>query len=322
MTRPFVVDAALTAMAVNFTNPDASYIADEVMPRVDVGGETFSYDYFPPEEVFTVPDTTVGRRGAVPQVEFSAERREGRVLDRGLEDPIPLSDIDSAAVQRQNNRSNYDPEARAVEGLTHLVRLDREKRVAALVMATGSYDADKRVTLAGADQWSDPASDPIGDILAGMDATFIARPNIGVCSRAVMTALRKHPKIVKAVHGNDGDSGVASRQMIAQLLELDDIFVGDAFHNTAREGQAASYSRLWGSGFALIHRNRMADTRNGLPTWGFTPEWRRFGGAAMLAGRIASPNGGLQGSTIIRVGESVSEHLVAPSTGYLINAAI
>lgn len=322
-TRPFIQDAALTAMAVNFKNPDMAYIADDVLPRVDVGNETYKYDYYPPEEIFTVPDTTVGRRGAVPQVEFTVDERTGRVLDRGLESPIPQSDIDAAAKQRALGQTGFDPEARAVEGLTHLVKLDREARVAALVTAVANYDADKRVTLTTTDKWTDlDDSDPISDIMTGMDATFLARPNIGVCGRSVFSALRKHPMIVKAIHGNDGDAGIASAAQIAALFDLQAIYIGDSQHNTARKGQAATFSRLWGNAFALIHRSSIATNDNGMPTFGITAEWRRFGGSAWIAGRIPTAHGGLTGGQIIRVGEAIEEKLIAPSTGYLINTPI
>lgn len=322
-TRPFVVDAALSAMAVNFTNPSVSLIADEIMPRVDVGGETYKYDYFPPDEVFTVPDTTVGRRGAVPQVEFSAEQRTGSVVDRGLDSPVPQSDIDSAARQRARGESTYDPEARAVEGLTHLLQLDRELRVANIVTNVANYDADKRVALAGGDKWNTATSDPVADIKTAQDATFIARPNIAACSRAVFTALSTNPKILKSVNRNDGDAGVASRRAIADLFELDEIYVGDGFFNTARKGQAGAYSRVWGNHFSLMHRNMVASNNNGIPTFGFTAEWRRFGGSSMMSGRIANAmSGGVQGGQNIRVAEAVEEHVVSPSVAYLISAPI
>lgn len=323
MDRPFTQDPALTAMAVNFRNPDVTLIADKVLPRHDVGDEKYKYDYFPPEEIFTVPNTTVGRRGAVPQVEFTAEQRTGAVRDHGLETPIPVSDIKAAERQRANSNSSYDPEARAVEGLTHLIHLDREIRVANMVGDETKYDADKKVTLAAGEKWTQADSDPIGDIKTGQSATFIVRPNVGICSRQVFDVLSMHPKILKAVHRNDGDSGVATAQQIANLLELSEMLIGDAFANTARKGQAAAWQRMWGNHFSLIHRSSVASPDSGMPTFGITAEWRRFGGTgALFSGRIPSSHGGLEGSTIIRVGESIEEHLVAPSTGYLIDAPI
>lgn len=319
--RPFVQDAALTAIAVNFKNPDVALVADMVFPRVDVGDETYKYDFYPPEEVFTVPDTTVGRRGAVPQVEFTAEQRTGTVVDRGLDAPIPNSDIDRARRQRANGNSSFDPEARAVEGVRHMIALDREVRVAGLVTDLNTYDADKRVTLAGADKWTDPNSDPIGDVLAGQDATFIARPNYGVMGRDVYTVLRTHPKILKAVHGNQGDSGVATKEQIARIFELNELLIGDSYVNTARRGQAANYARTWQNSFALFHRSSAATHDNGIPTFGITAEVRE-NGSAMIAGRIPSSHGGIRGSTTIRVGESIEEHIIAASVAYLIDAPI
>lgn len=323
MDRPFTQDAALTAIAVNFTNPDMALIADKVLPRQDVGDEKYKYDYFPPEEIFTVPDTTVGRRGAVPQVEFTAEQRSDNVVDQGLETPIPISDLRAAERQRANGNSTYDPEARAVEGLTHLIHLGREIRVAGIVGNANNYDADKKVTLAAGEKWTQADSDPIGDIQTGMSGTFIARPNVGIASRAVFDVLSMHPKILKAINRNDGDSGIATAQAIASIFGLSEILIGDAFANTARKGQAANWQRMWGNHFSLIHRSSVASNQNGLPTFGFTAEWHQFGGSsAMFSGRIPSAHGGLAGSTIVRVGESVKEHLVAPSTGYLIDAPI
>ncbi|MEM9737267.1 MAG: hypothetical protein AAF908_11785, partial [Pseudomonadota bacterium] len=111
-------------------------------------------------------------------------------------------------------------------------------------------------------------------------------------------------------------------QQIAERMELQAIFVGDTYANMARKGQPANVQRLWGNGFALLHRNRMASTDNGLPTWGFTAQLP-VNGEVMMAGRIVDANGGgLEGSVTVRVGEKVQEHIVAPAVGYLIDAPL
>lgn len=322
--EPFTIDPALTAMAVNYKNPDVTLIADAVMPRVDVGDQYYEYDYFPPEEVFTVPDTTVGRRGAPNEVEFSSEERTAKVVDRGLDSTVPQRDIDAAKAQKRNRRGSFDPEARAVEGLTHLVHLDRELRVAGVVQDAANYAGNSQV-LAGTSQWSDYAnSDPLTDIATACDSTFIARPNIGVTSRTVFTKLSMHPIIVEGVMATGAKRGKITREQMAELFELDELLVGDSFFNTARKGQAGAYSRVWGKGFALLHRNRAASNKSSLPTWGFTAEWRVQGGrSAMIAGRFKNPKGGgLLGGTTVRAGEFVEEHVMAPATGFLFENAI
>jgi len=322
--EPFVIDAALTAMAVNYHNPDVTLIADQVMPRVDVGDQLYEYDYFPPEEVFTVPDTTIGRRGAPNEVEFSAEERTAKVVDRGLDSTVPERDIAAAKAQKRNKRSSYDPEARAVEGLTQLVQLDRELRVAGVVQSSANY-AGNTQTLAGTSQWSDyDNSDPLTDVSDACDSTFIARPNIAVMGRKVFTKLSMHPVLVEGVMATGAKRGKITRQQMADLFELDEVLVGDSFFNTARKGQVGAYDRVWGKFFALLHRNRAAQNKGTQPTWGFTAEWRANGGSkAMVAGRFKNPKGGgLLGGTTVRAGEFVEEHVMAPQTGFLFENAI
>jgi hypothetical protein len=314
---PFVVDPVLTAIAVNFRNPDVALIADQVMPRVPVMAPDFKWTYLPPEQMFTVPDTEVGRKGQVQQVEFTGEERTSSVRDYGLDDVVPQRDIDTARSLRAAGNSAFDPEARAVEGLTHLTLLDREKRVAAMVQDPANYDADKKVVLSGAGKFTDPASDPIGVLSAALDATFIMRPNVAVMGRTSWTALSTHPDIIKAVNRTSGDKGRASREAVAELFELNEILVGDSYVNAARKGQTASFERVWGGNIALIHRNTQAGPDGASPAWGWTAQ---FDGR--VSGRFFDPKVGLKGATTLRVGEQVREVIAAPATGYLIEGAV
>jgi len=321
--RPFVVDAALTAISVGFANPAAAYIADDVLPRVRVGAEQFKYDFYPPENNLTVPDTTVGRRGQVPQFELTGEQRSGSVHDRGIDFPVPNSDISEARRQQAAGNTRYDPEARAAEAGKSIVMLDREKRVAEVISNPDNYDADRREALAGTDQWSHETSDPTRQVVEACDATLIARPNIGVMGRAVWTQLRQNPRVIKALNANDGDSGVALLERLADLWELNRLLVGDTFINVKRPGQNASFERVWGNSFALLHINPVADSMNGLPTFGYTAELPLMGqNQALFTGRIDDPKAGLEGSTLIRTGEKVEETIVAPSVGYLFSNVI
>lgn len=73
MTSPFPIDPQMTAIAVIVRNP--AMIADQVLPRTSPLAKTqFAYQYYPPAQQFTVPDTKVGRRSQVNQVEFNGKR--------------------------------------------------------------------------------------------------------------------------------------------------------------------------------------------------------------------------------------------------------
>jgi len=307
MKTPFPIDPVLTGIAIAYSN--RSMIADDVLPRVPVGKEEFKYTKYSLAEGFTVPDTKVGRKSKPNEIEFTGEEVTDSTEDFGLDDPIPMSDITNAP-------ENYNPEQRATEQLTNIVELDRELRVAGKVFNAANYSAANKIVLSGTDQWSDfTNSDPIGDIMLGLDSC-IMRPNIGILGRATMTKLAQHPDVVKATNRNSGDKGIAQREAIAALLELEEVLVGESFVNNARKGQAASIGRAWGKHAAFIYRDKMADNRNGT-TFGFTAQ---FG--TRVAGSKEDSDIGLRGGMRVRSGESVKEVLTATDLGYFIQDAV
>lgn len=304
---PFPIDVERTAIAIAYRNP--AYIADAVLPRVPVGKKTFIYNSFPVAESFTLPDTRVGRRSPPNEVSFSATETSAACDDFGLDDPIPQDDIDNAV-------QGSDPVDRSTMQLTNYIQLNREVRTAALVFAAASYATGCKTTLSGTSQFSDFInSDPIGVIMAGLDACLM-RPNIAVFGAAAWGKLSTHPKIVAAVNRNSGDKGIATRDDVAKLFELEDVLVGQGRLNTARKGQAVSLARVWGKHGALLYRDKLADTRGGL-TFGFTAEY-----GTRIAGSKPDSNIGMRGGLRNRVGESVKELVVASQAGYFIEDAV
>lgn len=319
--RPFVVDPVLTAVAIGYKNGSAMRIADQVLPRLPVAGEKFKYTVYPIAEAFNTPDARVGRRGAVKQLEFTGTEVTSDVIDYGLDSPIPQSDIDVADAARSQGRTVFDPTARATEMLTETIENIRELRAAALVFALASYQAARRVTLSGTSQISDYVnSDPIGVLVAGMDATLVYRPNTMVMGREVWTKISSHPKIVNAVKGNVTNAGRVTIDQFRELMSGDGItqvLVGDAWSNTARQGQTTTLARAWGKHIALLYLNPLASVEQGGITFGFTAQY-----GDRIAGRIEDPDIGLQGGFRIRTGERVRELISAQDVGYFIQNAV
>lgn len=304
---PFPIQPELTAIAIGYRN--TRLIADSVLPRTPVGKQDFKYLLYNLADGFTVPDTKVGRKGKVNEVEFSATEQTASTEDFGLEDPIPQADIDNAPV-------NYDPLGRGTEGITDLILLDREVRTANLVFNANTYGANNKVTLSGTSQFSDFAnSDPIATIQTALDSV-IMRPNVMTIGRPAFSVLCRHPKLCKAIYGNNTDAGIVTAAQIAQLFELEEVLIGEAFLNTAKKGQTVSLSRVWGKHLALTYRDKNATTR-GRMAFGYTTQ---FGNR--IAGSWPDKDIGLRGGTRVRVGESVKELICAPDLGYFIQNAV
>ena len=308
LPAPFVVTPVLTAIAVGYRNN--KLIADDVLPRVPVGAQSFKYQSYPVAESFTVPNTRVGRRSPPTNVEFTGTEVSASTDDYGLDDSIPAADEAQAAAMRTMGVSAYDPVARATQGITDLVMLDRELRVAALMQTLSNFDSDKRITLSGTSQFSDYTnSDPIGVINNGMDSTLVYRPNVHAMGRAAWTKIRSHPHLVNAVKGGTYGRGAISRQDYCDLFEIEELLIGEGFVNTAKRGQAASMTRVWGKHITMYYRDKNATTDKGL-TFGLTAEW-----GARLAGSVFDPDIGLRGGTKVRVGEAVKRGVGAHKDG-------
>lgn len=308
---PFVIQPRLTAITLAYRNE--KLISDDVLPRIPVESEVFKYSAYTKADAFTVPDTRVGRKSQVNEIDWSATETTNTTKDYGLEDAIPYYDVLAAqAAQKAQGVMPIDPQARSTELLTDLIALDREIRVSKLVFNPASYVAANVQTLSGTSQWSDFVnSDPIGAILSAMD-TMLIRPNVMVIGRQGWTKLMTNPKLVKAYNGTTGDTGVVPKQFVANLFELDDIIVGEGWINTAKKGQTPNLQRAWGKNCALIYKSPLLASPTGTMSFGFTAQW-----GERIAGVIEQdPSIGLRGGTRVRVGESVQEVITASDVGY------
>jgi hypothetical protein len=308
MNAPFPIDPHLTGIVIAYRN--TRLIGDLVLPRIPVGKQEFRWLKHNLADGFTVPDTRVGRKGKPNQVEFSATEQGGFTKDYGLDDPIPQNDISNAD-------SRFNPVDNAALRLTDLILLDREVRVASVMQNPASYAASQ--ALAGTSQWSDFAnSNPIDAILAKMD-TMIVRPNKAAIGREAFTKLRQHPRVVEAIKATGagvGAQGIVTAKQIADLLEIDELYVGEAYVNNAKKGQAPALARTWGKNFAMWYADPLATNQQGM-TFGYTAEW-----GSRVSGQMPDSDIGLRGGVRVRVGESVAEVVAAPDLGFLFQTVV
>lgn len=307
MKTPFPIQPELTAIAIAYRNQKA--IADKVLPRVRVGKQEFKYAKVTLADGFTQVDDRVGRKSQPNQVSFTSTEVTDSTSDHALDDPVPQADIENAA-------PNQDPLGDSVQFTTNLIELNREVRTANLVFDPNQYGAANKSTLAGTSQWSDFAnSDPVSAVLVALDS-MVMRGNILVLGRAVATKLFTHPKVCKAIFGNNTDAGIVNRAQLAALFELDEVVVGEGWVNTAKKGQPVNMQRVWGKHASLIYRDSLADASRGT-TFGFTAQ---FGDR--IAGAVEDRDIGMRGGQRTRVGESVKEVITAPDLGYLFQSAV
>jgi hypothetical protein len=311
---PFAIQPDLTGIAIAYKNDE--YIADMIAPREQVQAELFEWDELNIDQMYEFQNDQVGRLSAPNQVTFSSTRVQGSTLDHGLDSPVPQKDMDNY------QGVGASPLAIATEGVTELVMLNREKRVADIVQSAASYKTGNKVVLSGTSQFSDATSSPVDAILTALDVPLV-RPRVMVVSNYGWRILRQHPKIVESVKGTGAGSdarGVVMRSAVAELFELDALYVGTSRGKaTPRNVDAAASTpaRIWGKHLALLGVDPMARLLNmNRPTFLVTAQ---FGNR--VAGTIQDPDMGLKGGVRVRAGEMVKEVILTKECSYFFENA-
>lgn len=305
---PFPITPELTAIAEEYVNREM--IADFAMPYVNVGQMSFRYWQYPLKDSFANIETKVGRKGKPKVLEFTATEASDSCINNALDDDIPYDDI-------SDSPENYDPVTKAAQKLTNLIITRREIEVAAIVQATGNYGTGYYKGCSAEEKFDNPESDPLDLMLASLDIPII-RPNRIFFGQTGWRYFRTHPKIVKAVQGNSGDSGAASKEQVAELLEVQNVYVGRALYDTTKKGQTESLSLAWGGNVAMLYIDETADNNGGI-TWGFTAR-KAHEGNNRWGGQKDDDSIGAKGGVKVRVGESRKEVVVAKKVGYLLTS--
>ncbi|WP_105198968.1 capsid protein [Pseudoalteromonas sp. T1lg10] len=301
---PFTPDTEQTAVAIAYSN--RKLIADQLAPYSPVGKREFKWMEFGKGDKFTVPDTKIGRKSSPNQVEFGSKEQTASVEDHGLSDVIPNDDVTNAP-------EGYNPRTHAVEGLTDLVLLQREIRVATMMNTAANFGNTLALNGSAGKQYLD-AADHAGllKFLLEMLDTPIMRPNTMTVSQKVGTALRTNPLLVKAYNGSNGDQGLVPWSYIKEVLELDFINVGQARLNTAKKGKPLQLQQAWADSLSFTYQDPLASLQNNRMTFALTA---RYGERTSGMRDVAA---GLNGGVEIMVGEAVKEQVIAKDCGILL----
>jgi hypothetical protein len=305
------IDQNLTNIAINYR--PSTMIGAQIAPVVSVGKQS---DYYP-----------VWDQGDILRVETDnrAPGTEAHKITRGvssgqyfadnyaLKTPLTLED-------RENMDAAYVSELR--NGRTRFVvdklALGWEKRCSDICTSGGNVYSYTAVASA----WTElrtTYSDPLGDIRTGMnvvqDATGI-RPNSVLMAGQAWRNFRWHEDLIEALHGTTGKGNprFASTQQAQAVLELDRFLVGDAYYNTAGEGQSASLSPLWGDHVLLYYAPMTPTTEDASFMYSF--RWARPGLPNMTVER--HPFDSKTKSEEIEVGYYQDEKVTASTLAYLV----
>ncbi len=303
-------DAVLQNMSVQFKNDD--YIVDQLLPRIftngQLGGQFFVYDK---RDSTAYPDDAVAPDGTVNEIGRNRTRDAYALQPRSMREKL-----DSFTIQNQTKPLNelMDAQANALEGMA----FNHEVRGATIIGTAGNY-AGNTVAIAAADRWdTSTGGDPGAVMDTARAATWSGRgPGRWVLATSlnVYNVLKRHPKILDTFKYGGGAPPFATRQMLAEYFEVDEVLVGKARKDTGNILQSASYSRIWPDVVALLRVAASPSLQNAAFGYTFqdnpTRQTMWFDGSQ-----------GGDGCYITRATHADQEKVVAASCGYLVTTPI
>jgi len=237
LTRTDVmIDPVLSNVSKKYTNQE--FIADRIMPVVPTAKQTGKYYIYDKSNLRR--DVTLRAPGSgANETSFGLSTEDFITKDHALKDFIPDE------VQEQAD-APLNPLIDATENLTEKLLIDREKELAETMEDTSTLT--ENTTLSGTDQWSDYSnSDPIGDIRDGIEnvhSKTFKRPNTVVLGQETYNKLIDHPQIVERIKYSQ--LGIVTTELLARVFGVNEVLIGSAGENTAKEGQSDSLGYIWG----------------------------------------------------------------------------
>lgn len=254
-----IVAGPLANVSVQFRNKD--YIADRVFPVLDGADPKAKITVYQKgawfrDEAGIRAAGTRAKRGGYPLTSMSIATKEYAFAKEVTDEDRRFANAKGAPV--------VQPEQDAIEYATDKVDLKKEIRVASLIKDTTWVDANADGEDA-AGLWSPKGATNtfLADIVTGRKAIQGASgldPNTLVVDYATFLALKEVEDIRDKIKYTKG--GVFGAELLAALLELDEVLVGKAIYSSAKEkadGTDFTAARMWevtatkGMGF-LFHK--------------------------------------------------------------------
>lgn len=277
------IDSILTNMSVKYVQDASSFIAGQVFPQIAVAKNSDKYFKYAREDWFRddAQERAAGTESAGGDYEIDTDLYYAKryAFHKDITDE-----------ERANADSPLSPDEDALAFVTEKLLLNKENNWARKFFVPSVWGTD----LAGASTassghiiyWNDYTnSDPVKDM--SDNATIIAevtgkQPNTLVIGRLVYNALKNHPDILDRIKYSQ--KGVVTKDLIAELFDVDRILVANAIQNVAKKGQDASMSYIMGDNMLLCYTEPAPRLRSA--TAGATFTWNGLLGSAAWGGRV------------------------------------
>ena len=282
------VNRPLTNFAQKYLQDASGFVSMRAMPNLPVSNKSDQYWKFDRADFFRDEAQEVADGTEAPTGGFSLSQ-----------DSYLCKVHKWASDVTDQQRANQDPQVNLEESKAQYVSLKllirRERLFMSRYFGSGIWTGDQTGvnSAPGANQflrWNVAGSTPIADIRLGMEtiqARSGYRPNRLLLARQVWNKLLDNDDLLSRISGGAtaGMPAQVQRQLVASLLELDEILVADGVFNSAQKGAAEATGFIAGK-HALLYYAPASVSVDGTPSAGVQFSWTGLTGATPSGYRI------------------------------------
>jgi len=325
------LDAPLTNLTLAYLQSTENFIADKVFPIVDVSKQSDKYYIYNRAEF----NRSGNRKALAPR---TRPERVGMTLSNSnyFADVFGLA-TDFDAQTLANEDAALETRAMGAQMLLHNMLIDREKDFVTNFFSDNvwgtNWDGDIAANVASTVtiNWDDYTnSTPIVDVRRLSTAVQLKsggfKPNTMVMSKSVYDVLMDHPDILARINGGAtvNNPAMVSKAKIAEMFEVERLFVMESVENTAAEGATEANAFIGSDAVLLCYTPSSAGLRT--PAAGLTYAWNSLPGVSNLGLTVESYTGdflrveGIEEEIHVKMAYDMK--IVGADLGGFINSAI
>lgn len=259
-----VIDPILSTHARGYRN--STFISPVLFPRVSIPNRSMLTIKFG-KEAFRKLNTRRAPGSQTKRVQYGYAADPVALVQDSLEGVVPTEHQ-----QEAEKVPGIDLGAGAINMVLDVLDLNLEIESATIARNPASYDGNHKLALAGADRWTEAASDPKADM---DEAKEVIRRSIGRYPNTLAlgpnagNALQNHPKIKEQFKYTSKDS--ITLDMLAAYFDLKKVVKGAAVFLPEQATDADLANDVWGDDAILSYVPEAGDNFQ-VPSYAYTYE--------------------------------------------------
>lgn len=253
-----VVDPILTTVVQGYVQPE--FVGSALFPAVPVSKRAGYVIEFGKED-FALFDTRRAPGAATKRRNINYGNRTYSLYQDRLEGELPREHLE------ESEGLGFNLQTETAESTMRSIQLRLEYDQAAIATNAANYDANHKIVLSGTSKWSDPNSDPAGDIRGWRQSI---RGTIGTYGNSLLLGANIFDTFVEHEQTKDKIKHTSSASItadaIAAMFNLDRVVVAAPLVLNNESGELVD---IWGDVAILAYVPQRVQSRR-QPSYGYT----------------------------------------------------